>query len=313
MLKYTILILAGVVGASRSTEGASRDRYNGFDVGNASIPVEKILRGGPARDGIPAIDNPAFINPQDASFMRDDDEVVSLTINGETRAYPLRILVWHEIVNDTVAGRPVAVTYCPLCGTAMVFSRTVGTNTLDFGVSGLLYQSDVLMYDRQTESLWSQLAMTAVSGPAVNSKLQWLSSRQLTWAAWKDTFPGGRVLSTQTGFQRDYAGAGYARYHQSPDTMFPVSQHRSELPDKEWVIGVIAGGVASAYPLRELPQDGQILDVVNGRQIELRYHSDSRMAEVRWCKSGDILPVVKVYWFAWQAFYPETKLWRNEQ
>jgi hypothetical protein len=158
-------------------------RFNGFIVSNATIQLDDILSGGPPRDGIPAIDNPRFITPSEADFMQGDDEVVSVTFGNETRAYPLRILVWHEIVNDEIAGQPIVVTYCPLCGTAMVFSRRVGARTLDVGVSGLIYQSDVLIYDRQTESLWSQLRMEAVSGSLVESPLTWLPSEQQTWAA----------------------------------------------------------------------------------------------------------------------------------
>jgi Protein of unknown function (DUF3179) len=112
---------------------------NGFDVSNATIPAEQILSGGPPRDGIPAIDEPRFVDVLRVAFLRDKDIVIGLNINGKARAYPLRILIWHEIVNDTVGGKAVAVTYCPLCGTAMAFERTVAGKTLSFGVSGLLY------------------------------------------------------------------------------------------------------------------------------------------------------------------------------
>lgn len=196
------LLLAASPLVTYAAEGASRGRgpWNGFDVSNAKIPVRDILLGGPGRDGIPAIDWPRFIRPTAVNFLRPDDPVLGVTIQGRTRAYPLRILVWHEIVNDVLSGRPIAVTYCPLGGTAMVFDRKVGPRTLSFGGSGLLYHSDVLMYDRQTESLWSQLAMKAVSGPLVNAQLEWLPSEHLTSAAWKPKYPPGEVHSTQTGF-----------------------------------------------------------------------------------------------------------------
>jgi hypothetical protein len=266
-----IILIAGV---------ASADRFNGFAVSNATIQIDDILSGGPPRDGIPAIDHPRFIAPSDAGFMLNDDEVVSVTVGEETRAYPLRILVWHEIVNDEIGGQPIAVTYCPLCGTAMVFGRTVGERTLDFGVSGLLYQSDVLMYDRQTESLWSQLAMSAVSGPLVKSKLTWMPSSQMTWAAWKSMHPQGRVLSTETGHRRNYAGQSYARYIKSPDTLFPVPSTRTELPKKDWVVGVLIDGVASAYPVRSLAVDESIRDEVNGIALKISYDSVNQQVEV---------------------------------
>lgn len=241
---------------------------------------------------------------------QSDDLVVSVTIGDRTRADPLRILVRHEIVNDQLAGQPIAVTYCPLCGTAMVFNRQVGKHTLAFGVSGLLHNSDVLMYDRQTDSLWSQLAMKAVSGPQANTELEWLTSEHLTWAAWKAKYPQGEVLSTQTGVQRNYSVSAYANYEQSPDTMFPVPTYRAELPKKDWVVGVIVDGVAHAYPLKSLPPGQTVRDEINSATLEITFHPATQLAEVRRLESGEVLPSVKVYWFAWQAFYPETALWK---
>jgi len=287
-----------------AVSAATGQPFNGFDVSNAAIPLDEILGGGPLRDGIPSIDHPRFIAPSDAGFMKGGDEVVSVTLGTETRAYPLRILVWHEIVNDELAGQPIAVTYCPLCGTAMVFSRLIGGRMLDFGVSGLLYQSDVLMYDRQTDSLWSQLAMRAVSGPLVNTELPWLASQQLTWAAWKEEYPQGKVLSMQTGSARNYSGNAYARYHQSPDTMFPVPSRRTELPQKDWVFGVLADSAPHAYSVRALAEQ----HTINDSALEITYNPDSQRVRASNRATGEELPVVKVYWFAWQAFYPNTEL-----
>lgn len=308
------LLVAGAGLATESVEAApqSRGSFNGFNVSNATIPTSEILSGGPGRDGIPSIDKPKFVRPSAANFMLPDDLVVSVTIGDLTRAYPLRILVWHEIVNDELAGQPIAVTYCPLCGTAMVFNRQVGNRTLAFGVSGLLHNSDVLMYDRQTDSLWSQLAMKAVSGPQVNTELEWLASEHLTWAAWKEKYPQGEVLSTQTGAQRNYSGSAYASYEQSPDTMFPVPTTRTELPKKDWVVGVIVDGVARAYPLKSLPPGQPVRDEINSAALDITFHPGSQLTEVRRVESGELLPSVKVYWFAWQAFYPQTGLWRPE-
>lgn len=162
MLAVMVLVLPSV-------QVHGREPFNGFDVSHSSVPIAEILAGGPGRDGIPAIDRPRFVMPEQALFLNDDDQVLSVTIDGETRAYPLRILVWHEIVNDKIGTTPIAVTYCPLCGTGMVFSREVDAREVDFGVSGLLYQSDMLMYDRQTESLWSQLEMKAIAGRKVGN------------------------------------------------------------------------------------------------------------------------------------------------
>lgn len=303
------LLVAGFV-ADSAVAAPPLSGFNGFNVSNATIPTSEILSGGPGRDGIPSIDKPKFIHPSTANFMLPDDLVLSVTVGDDTRAYPLRILVWHEIVNDDLAGQPIAVTYCPLCGTAMVFNRQVGNRTLAFGVSGLLHNSDVLMYDRQTDSLWSQLAMKAVSGPQVNTELEWLTSEHLTWAGWKGRYPNGKVLSTQTGAQRNYSGTAYASYGQSPNPMFPVPTHRAELPKKDWVVGVIVDGVARAYPLKFLPPGQTVREEINSAALEITFDPVSQQAVVRRPESGDVLPNVKVYWFAWQAFYPETVLWK---
>jgi len=288
---------------------AGAEQRNGFDLSNATIPVAEILGGGPPRDGIPSIDAPKFIRPADAAFLRDDDIVLSLTRGAATRAYPLRVLVWHEVVNDTLGGEAVAVTYCPLCGTGMVFDRDIGGKVRTFGVSGLLFQSDVLMYDRQRESLWSQLKMQSVSGPDAGTKLRWLPSEHLTWKAWKAKHPAGEVLSTDTGHPRNYDGAAYAEYFAREETMFPVPKTRTEFPNKTWVLGVIVNGKAKAYPVEKLPDGKAVEDKLGGEPVSITFHHAERRPEVRDAK-GQPLPAVMVFWFAWQAFYPGTEIWK---
>jgi hypothetical protein len=308
---FSILVLIAAL-CSESAAAAPRgtSAFNGFNVRNAIIPVAEIRSGGPPRDGIPSIDRPKFIRTDQVDYLRPDDLVVSVTAEGKTRAYPLRILVWHEIVNDQMGTQAFAVTYCPLCGTAMVFDRRINGRTLTFGVSGLLYQSDMLLYDRQTESLWSQLAMASVAGKQVNTELTWLPSEHLTWAAWKQKHPKGQVLSLDTGFNMDYFGTVYAGYETSPGTMFPVPVRRTELPTKEWVIGVIVDGIARAYPLRSLPANQIVRDEVNHTALEITFDPVSQHAVVRQEETGNSVSYVKAYWFAWQAFYPQTGIWR---
>lgn len=298
------LAVAVFVCATIATVDETKE-INGFKLTALKIPHGEILSGGPPRDGIPSIDAPKFIAPDKADFMEDKDLVLSFTHNGKTRAYPLRILVWHEIVNETINGKPILVTYCPLCGTAMIFDRKVGGMVRDFGVSGLLYQSDVLMYDRQSESLWSQIKMEAVSGPLSGTALTLLPSAHLTWKAWKIMHPDGKVLSTETGHLRNYSGLAYARYFDSPDTMFPVPRHRDELAEKDWVIGVIADGKAHAFPVADLATQR----IANHKGITVTYDTGSRLATAKG-SSGDTLPATTVFWFAWQAFYPETTIWK---
>ena len=154
--KYRIFLLGGLLAGllAWSFNGAIA-QSNGFDLSNATLPVEQILHGGPPRDGIPAISNPKLIAAPDASFLKPDDRIIGIEIAGVARAYPVSILNWHEIVNDQIGEQRFAITYCPLCGTAVAFDATIDGEPTDFGVSGLLYNSDVLLYDFATESLWS--------------------------------------------------------------------------------------------------------------------------------------------------------------
>ncbi|MCI0538229.1 MAG: DUF3179 domain-containing protein, partial [Verrucomicrobiales bacterium] len=176
-------------------------------------------------------------------------------------------------------------------------------------VSGLLYQSDVLMYDRETESLWSQLASRGVAGSLSNTTLDLQPSEIMAWGAWKDKQPKGMVLSTDTGFPRNYTENPYENYAQSPDTAFPVPRYRTELPKKSWVVGVLVGQEAKAYPLDKLSQRAAVLDKIGNLEIELSYDTQSQHISVKVRDSGERIPYVKSYWFAWQAFYPQTKLW----
>ncbi len=285
---------------------------HGFKLDNATISVGDIRAGGPPRDGIPSIDRPKFVPAARVRFLAADDLVVSFTHQGETRAYPLRILVWHEIVNDRIGGLAINVSYCPLCGSAMVFDRTFEGRTLEFGVSGLLYQSDVLMYDRQTESLWSQLAMAAVSGPQAGRPLRLLPARHLTWQAWRAEHPDGLVLSTDTGYDRDYARLPYGGYEKTPRLMFPVKFNRQDLPTKAWIAGVVVNGVARAYPRDQLPAGQVVEDTVGGTPLRIRYDRASREVTVT-DGEGAPVPHTPAYWFAWQAFHPKTTVWPKEQ
>ena len=302
-LSFLVAFFSGPVTA------ANAQTMNGFDLSGATVERSEILSGGPGRDGIPSIDNPKFVATGEVDYLLDDDIVIGIVRGNDARAYPLRILVWHEIVNDLIGGEALAVTYCPLCGTGMVFDRRAGGTTRTFGVSGLLYRSDVLMYDRETESLWSQLAMEAVSGPAAGAKLEWLPSEQLTWKAWRGKYPGGRVLSIDTGHRRNYAARAYASYFDSDETMFPVPRNRTELKEKAWVVGIIVNGQAKAYPIDLLPAKKTVRDTVGGVKIAVRYDPEKQHPQVTG-PEGDDIPSVTAFWFAWQAFYPDTDLWK---
>lgn len=303
--RFGLVLLGTWLLAAQSVQAVEK---LGFNLDHATIPVAEIRAGGPPRDGIPSIDRPKLVPAAKVRFLAADDMVVSFTHHGETRAYPLRILVWHEIVNDRIGDLAINVSYCPLCGSAMVFDRSVDGRVLEFGVSGLLYQSDVLMYDRQTESLWSQLEMAAVSGPQVGHSLHMLPARHLTWSAWKQAHPEGLVLSTDTGHDIDYRNLPYKGYESSSRLMFPVRFNRQDLPTKAWIVGVVINGVARAYPREQLP-DGRIVeDTVGGMPLRIHYDRDSHEVTITDANGTSVLHT-PAYWFAWQAFHPDTTVW----
>lgn len=283
----------------------------GFDFSKHRIPLEEILSGGPQKDGIPALLNPTFVPAERAGFLQDDDRVLAFELNGEAKAYPIKILNWHEIVNDTIGGEPILISYCPLCGTGMAFDPVIEGKRYTFGVSGLLYKSDVLMYDHQAESLWSQIQQEAVTGPLTGTRLRLLPLVHTTWGAWRAEYPKTWVLSTDTGFQRDYTRDPYESYARSDRLMFPVGDEDDRLPPKAWVLGVTLDGIARAYPFSELERGPKsFTDVLGSKRVILSYDRTSRTARIR-NQEGRELPAVVAYWFAWAAFHPKTEVYRH--
>jgi Protein of unknown function (DUF3179) len=184
------------------------------DFGRHSVPLDEIISGGPPRDGIPSIDDPKFV-PASEAALPDQEPVIGLVVDGDARAYPLRILIWHEIVNDVVGGVPVAVTYCPLCNTGLVFDRRVHDRVLEFGTTGKLRHSDLVMYDRTTESWWQQFLGEAIVGELTGTQLAMLPARLESFAKFKQRAPDGRV-QVPSGATRAYGANPYARYDSAP-------------------------------------------------------------------------------------------------
>jgi hypothetical protein len=295
-------------------------QMNGFDLRDPLVPAEAIIAGGPPKDGIPALDEPKFVAARDAGFLGQKDPVLGVVRNGIAKAYPLRVLNWHEVVNDRFGTEPIVVTYCPLCGSGMVFRAEVpGTampGPLTFGVSGLLYNSDVLLYDRQTESLWSQIAAKAVTGKMKGNVLESVPVVHTSWSDWRRRHPRTLVLSLDTGHNRDYGRDPYAGYELSEQLIFPV-QFRSEgFHPKERVLGVSLGGAAKAYPFVELGKragtaDGATSfdDEVGGKPVRIRFDPAHQVAEA-FDASGQPIAGTTLFWFAWYAFNPATQVYR---
>jgi hypothetical protein len=231
-------------------------RIPGTDLGIRSIDLTDLRGGGPGKDdGIPALDDPQFVSQQEADrWLHPDEPVIAVEINGEARAYPLQIVIWHEMVNDTLGGVPVIVTFCPLCNTAITFDRRVDGEVRTFGVSGLLRHSNLLMYDRTTESLWQQITGEAIVGTDTGKQLTFIPSQIVAWKDFSATFSGALVLSTETGYDRPYGQNPYRGYDRigSP-IVFPVyGFHDDRLDRKERVLTVEIGDDAVAFPFSAL-------------------------------------------------------------
>jgi len=288
------------------TSWASDATKNGFSLTNSLIPTTEILGGGPAKDGIPAIDTPKFIPANDASHLSADSRVLGVRHNGISKAYPIGIMNWHEIVNDHFAKEAVSVTFCPLCGTGIAYITPA--NSSGFGVSGLLYNSDVLLYDRKTESLWSQIRAQAISGPLVGQQLIRIPVKHTSWNDWRQQHPATLVLSEDTGFKRDYQRDPYSGYIDSEGIYFPVKHRDPRYHPKARVIGIELDGHSKAYPFSALAKtNGRINDKIGNHTINIHYN-DEHQSGVIYDANGKELSTITAFWFAWYAFHPKTEV-----
>jgi hypothetical protein len=310
------------------------------------IRLEEIAWGGVRVDGIPALDNPRMVAPAAAGYLNPDDPVFGVAINGEARAYPLRIANWHEMVNDTVGGVPVSLAYCTLCGAGILFDGRIAgwDRPTTFGSSGLLYRSNKLMYDRTTDSLWNHFTGKPVVGALVGSgiELSVLPLATTTWNAWLARHPETTVLSIDTGHARDYgAGVAYRDYFASPELMFPAAVRDERLHQKDIVFGVRAPGGVKAWPISAFA-DGRVINdrvgltdlvlVGHGAERTVRaYESGGRKFSAgsdggslsaedgAWRLTEDALigpggvslprlPGHLAYWFAWAGYFEDAAL-----
>jgi hypothetical protein len=242
------------------------------DFRKSVVPASEFRSGGPGKDGIPAIDEPQFVSVAEATNLTDRDPVLAIDLNGEARAYPLQILIWHEIVNDTVAGEPIAVTYCPLCNSSLVFKRTVEGAVLDFGVSGFLRNSDLVMFDRQTESWWQQVTGEALVGAYSGTVLDVVPASTIAFSEFKDSHPDGLVLSRETGHNRDYGRSPYGGYDAAGSDPFlfdGVVDERLDAVDR--VVAVEIGDDVAAYAFSRLADEPAVNDTVGGVPIVVLY------------------------------------------
>jgi len=312
------------------------------------VPLDKIKSGGPPKDGIPSIDNPKFVPVSESQFVPDTTFVIGLDINGEKRAYPLFIMVWHEIVNDSIGGVPVAVTYCPLCFTNQVFERVIDGKEVEFGTSGKLYNSNLVMYDRLTDSYWSQALGVAITGELTGYELKRIPFDVISWADWKTLHPDTLVLTTETGHIRSYGVDPYGDYYTDPRILFPVEHEDDRMHPKELILGFHESDVYKAYKQDDVESAIVINDIFNNKPMMLvsLFSGDSRAfdrtvndkvltfdfvdnviidleSKSKWnydgvATSGSMegiqlvrLPFNPGFWFQWVAFHPDTEVYES--
>lgn len=295
-LLFLAVATLALVGCSEP-EGVVVKGLQGFetDTSKSAIPLEEVVSGGPGRDGIPAIRNPKFVSVAN-SPERDEVQGVLLNIDGDRRFYPFSILVWHEIVDDVAGGRPVAVTFCPLCGSSIVYDRRVGDETLIFGVSGFLHNSNMLMYDDASESLWSQSRGEAVVGELTGTRLELVEMQLLTMGDIRRDYPDARILSRQTGYSRDYGRNPYAGYEETDELYFPVDVTDRRYPAKEpmWVLRVGEKSVSLPF---SAPDGTPATRTIEGSEVVVSRPADEILVTV----DGRSVPGYTEMWFSWAA------------
>lgn len=278
------------------------------------INPTKIISGGPPQDGIPSIDDPQYVSVAEADeWIEDNELVLALQHNGVTRVYPLQIMTWHEIVNDVVGGDPLLVTYCPLCGSGIAFERTIEGEAVEFGTSGKLYNSNLVMYDRKTGSYWTQIDGLAVVGTLTGTELTAFPLDTVVWRDWKKAHPNSEVLSKKTGFVRPYGNDPYGSYFEDSFLIFPVENQDNRIHPKTVVFGVEADGVFKAYREDDLKAAGGLIeDTIGGVPVRVT-RDEAGVVRITNTNTDEIIVKERDFWFAWYAFHPDTELYLPDE
>lgn len=249
------------------------------DLPDPLVPLSELRSGGPPPDGIPPVDYPVYLRAVDVDFVADEEPVLAIEIDGEARAYPVQIMIWHEIVNDTIGSTPVAVTYCPLCNSAVAYDRRTAGRVVTFGTSGMLWNSALVMYDRQTESLWSHFTGQAIAGMLAGAELATFPVATVPWGAWRNAHPDGLVLSRDTGFDRDYGENPYPGYDDiTADPFLFEGEVDGRFTAMTRVVGISVDDAATAVPLVALRATGALVVEVAGSDLTVWWQAGTNSA-----------------------------------
>lgn len=336
----TMLIFIGCNSVESSSANVS---------GDWTIPENEVFDGGPGKDGIPALESPSFVKPSSINFMSSNDLVLIVNHNNEVRIYPHPILDWHEIINDEIGNKSFAVTYCPLTGSGICWDRNIDGEKTTFGVSGLLYNTNLIPYDRKTGSNWSQMQLKSVNGALISTEVKTYPIIETSWGTAKNLYPNADVVSTNTGYSRSYGTYPYGDYRSNHSSfLFPVNSSDGRLDAKERVLGLFSNNLTKAYRISDFQNGKIIIDTLGSERILIYGDSQKNIISAFDITglSNDIIFSIPntfssfvisnnlgnsydlfgnslnsssvnlepakyfvAYWFAWAAFYPETDLY----
>jgi len=314
-MKNIYLYLIIVLGLGFLTSCSNDEGDLVVDNSDWLIPSSQVLDGGPGKDGIPSVDDPFFGTVESSSFLDPSNLVVGIVNNGSAKAYAHRILDWHEIVNDELEGINYALTYCPLTGTAVAWNREINNSITTFGVSGKLYNTNLMPYDRATDSYWSQMRLDCVNGDLIDTKIETFPVIETTWETWQEMYPDSEIMTRETGFDRNYNAYPYGDYRTNNNNIiFPVNNLDARLPAKDRVLAVLTDSKNKVYPYQNaglenvtyLEGSGPIVaEDSNGNKISISGEV------VEGPLAGTQLEAVESilgYYFSLAAFYPGVEI-----